>query len=247
MAREFLLTADLIVVVPSRTRPQNVARVAQAWCDTDAFTQGAELMFAVDRDDPQFEEYAAEVQAAARRHWESITMHTSDAWRPMVPKLNTVASALAEGHYGDAIGFAGDDHLPRTKGWVARYVATLKAFGPGIVSCPDGYRKDGLPTQWAVSAEVVRALGRMVPAGVEHLYCDDAMKALGEAADAYFYLDDLLIEHLHPVAGHPGDAQHERVNSRPQYRTDRRAYRTWQRERLAADAQIVRELRQGEK
>lgn len=237
----------MIVIVPSRGRPQNVARVASAWCDTDAFVQGAELLFAVDRDDPEFEEYAAAVQLAARVHQESITMHTSDAWRPMVHKLDTVANALAAGRYADVIGFAGDDHEPRTEGWVARYMATLRAFGPGIVSCPDGYRTDKLPTQWAVSAEIVRALGRMVPAGVEHLYCDDAMKSLGVAAGAYFYLDDLLIEHLHPVAGHPGDAQHERVNGKDQYRTDRRAYRAWQRDRLAADARIVRELRQGEK
>lgn len=237
------MSAELIVVVPSRTRPHAVTRVAEAWRDTDAWADGAELLFAIDRDDPAFEEYVAAVQLAARHYQEPVNVHVSASWLPMVHKLNGVAHALAAGEYAYAIGFAGDDHRPRTPGWVRRYLVTLRGLGSGVVSCPDGYRPDDLPTQWAMTADIVRTLGRMVPAGVDHLYCDDAVRELAKGADAYAYLDDVLIEHLHPVAGHPGDEQHARVNSGRQYRTDRAAYRAWQDTQRAADTELVRALR----
>lgn len=242
------MSARLITLVPTRTRPGSVARVVEAWSDTDAWADGAELMFIVDRDDPEHDEYHAAVQLAARQYGESITAHVIPSWQPLVPKLNGVAVALAEGRYADAIGFAGDDHLPRTPGWVQRYTSALDDLGSGIVSCPDGYREDDLPTQWAMTSDIIRVLGRMVPAGVDHLYCDDAVRDLATAADAYAYLPDVLIEHITPYAGKAAfDPQYERVNSGRQYKLDKRAYRAWRDgSGLATDAEAVRNLRMGE-
>jgi len=240
------VSARLVVIVPTRSRPQSVARVAAAWSETDAWAAGAELLFAVDRDDPAHDEYHAAVQLAAREYGESVTAFVVPTWRPMVHKLDLTAVALLD--FADALGFAGDDHLPRTPGWAQRYTSALDDLGSGWVSCADGYRTDRLPTQWAVTADIVRALGRMVPAPVEHLYCDDATRDLAEAVGAYTYLDDVLIEHMHPVAGHPGDEQHARVNSSRQYKTDRRAYRAWKKgdivPALATDVELVRALRE---
>lgn len=232
---------ELTIIVPTRSRPSSVERVVAAWEATGAFDEGAELLFVVDEDDP---EYLAYCEALGSSTGASVGWTSLPVWMPLVPKLNEAAlGVLADEPDLFAIGFAGDDHLPRTPGWVKRYLVNLTINETGIVSCPDGYRTDDLPTQWAMTSDIVHALGRMVPAPVEHLYCDDAIRQLGEAADCYTYLPDLLIEHMHPVARKaPSDAQYERVNSRTQYRGDRRAYHLWREQQLAADARIVRDL-----
>lgn len=244
--------AELVVIVPTRSRPEAVERVVAAWEATGAFDDGAELLFVVDRDDPRCADYRAALITCR----EGVSATYADEWRPLVPKLNRVAVSLAVGQAGRpfALGFAGDDHLPRTAGWVGRYLGALYSAGTGIVSCADGYRDDGLPTQWAMTSDIVRALGRMVPAPVDHLYCDDAVRELADGADCYTYLVDVLIEHMHPVARDaegkpkaPTDEQYRRVNSRQQYRGDRAAYRNWAHGASADDIETVRSLiRQGE-
>lgn len=232
---------ELVVVVPTRSRPEAVGRVVGAWRATGAFDEGAELVFVVDRDDPRCADYEA---AFLARPWSTgLSAVYADTWRPLVPKLNRIAVSLAVGRYAPFVGFAGDDHLPRTSGWAGCYIGELYRLGTGIVSCADGYREDELPTQWAMTADIVRALGRMVPAPVDHLYCDNAVRDLGEAADCLSYLPDVLIEHMHPAAGKaPTDEQYQRVNSRQQYRGDRKAYHGWLHGGLQADAETVRQL-----
>jgi len=237
----------LLIIVPTRSRPENVAKVVQAWEDTGAFEDGAELCFAVDRDDPKYGEYR---ETDAYRHVRpgvAVTLHTE--WRPMVHKLNTASRWMLLNRPNQfAIGFAGDDHLPRTRGWAGRYINALAEMGTGIVSSPDGYRPDELPTQWAMTADIVRALGRMVPADVEHLYCDNAVWELGLAAGCYRYLPDVLIEHMHPLAGKAKqDSQYTRVNHQSQYLRDQAAYRSWLEmpAGLGADKLKVRELMNG--
>lgn len=240
--------SDLLVIVPTRSRPENIPRVVDAWHETGAFGEGAELLFAYDADDPAAEEYYQQFGRIGLSMIFPICFRQMPEWLPLVPKLNSVAVDYAGIGEHFALGFAGDDHLPRTKGWARRYVETLREMRTGIVFCDDGYRQD-IPTQWAMTSDIVRALGRMVPASVEHLYCDNAVGDLGSAAGVLRYLPDVLIEHMNPYAGGkaPMDAQYERVNGRDQYRTDRAAYRAWKRSgRLHADAAIVRALVKGE-
>jgi len=236
--------SDLLVIVPSRGRPESLERVAAAWYATGAFDV-AGLIFAVDVDDPALPGYheALDRLAAADSGPTTINLMNAGAWRPMVHKLDFAAAMFAEqGHF--AVAFMGDDHLPRTPGWAARYLEALHELGTGIVYGDDGIQGERLPTQWAMTADIVRALGRMVPAPVEHLYCDNAIRDLGQAAGCLRYLPDVLIEHMHPVAGKaPMDAGYARVNRRQQYQADRIRYETWRALRLAADADKVRALR----
>jgi len=238
--------ARMLIIVPTRSRPENVAKVVRAWEDTDAFRH-ADLCFAHDNDDPAKGGYLqafAEMDVPAH----GARFMSMPKWLPLVPKLNGAASTYAEYFGYFAIGFAGDDHLPRTHGWAARYLEKLIEMGTGVVSCPDGYRGDRLPTQWAMTADIVHALGRMVPAPVEHLYCDNAVWDLAEAAGCYAYLEDVLIEHMHPLAGRSEwDAQYRNVNRPAQYRRDQAAYRQWRNDPgygLSAQALAVRELRE---
>lgn len=223
----------LLMIIPTRGRPQNVERVVSAWLETGGFDD-ADLLFAIDFDDPAHDAYLDELQAAAREvsaYGATIGCHSSPRHEPLVPKLNGVAKLHAELEPERfAIGFAGDDHLPRTMAWALLMTAKLCELGTGIVYGDDRYKGEELASSWAMTTDIVRALGRMVPAPVDHLYCDNSIMDLGRALDRLAYLPHVVIEHVHPVAGKIAtDEQYERVNSREQYRRDRPAYRRWLR------------------
>lgn len=227
------------IIVPSRDRPESVARMIQAWNETGAW--GAmDLYWAIDADDPKCPEYIKALDASPG----GPRMHISGEWEPMVPKLNRVALALADGIFGapyDQIGFMGDDHLPRTLGWAQR-IPTEMATSPKplIVYGRDGLQDEALPTWWVMDARIVRALRRMVPAPVQHLYCDNAIAALGLAAGCLRYLGDILVEHMHPVAGKAEmDDGYYRVNRRQQYERDEAAYAFWLQDGINQDVASV--------
>jgi hypothetical protein len=232
--------SDLLVIVPSRGRPDSVHRVVQAWTDTDAW-RDAELTFVADEDDPRVDAYreafaAVPLPDPATRG--PARLVTADVWRPLVPKLNLAANTWAGEHF--AVGFAGDDHLPRTPGWAGKYLTALRELGTGIVYGDDGLQGERLPTQWAMTSDIVRTLGAMVPAPVEHLYCDNAIKDLGEAAGFLRYLPDVLIEHMHPMARKAKvDDGYRLVNAPSQYRKDRAAYQRWRAEQLPNDVKTL--------
>jgi hypothetical protein len=227
--------ADLLVIVPSRGRPESVARMVDAWTETAAYADGAMLVFAIDGDDPLHAAY--EDRASGR-----ALMLTINRWTPMVAKLNRIATGLAGDHH--AMAFFGDDHLPRTLGWAKRYVEELADLRTGIVYGNDLLQGEKIPTQWAMTSDIVRALGRMVPAPVEHLNSDSSVYDLGHAAGCIRYLPDVVIEHMHPAAGKaPEDDGYRRVNSAEQVQRDARAYRHWRATQLDQDAAVVRALR----
>lgn len=242
---------DLLVIVPTRSRPHNVEPVVQSWLDTQAFDH-ADLLFAYDLDDPAAEHYRDELQDAAQhvedRIGRRILQYPLHQHQQLVPKLNRVATQYAMTSPAPfALGFAGDDHRPRTPGWAKRFVDELRQMKTGIVYPDDGYRQD-IPTSWYMTSDIVRALGAMVSAPVEHLYCDDALRDLGRDAGCLRFMPDVLVEHLNPYAGEkaPMDEQYARVNARSQYVTDGRAYRRWRRFDLPRQAGVIRNLATGE-
>lgn len=232
----------MLIIVPTRGRPQSVQKVVDAWERTGAFGDGAALAFIVDADDPRVDDY--HLAFSRSRAPIGAGMHTVDQWRPLVPKLNHWASIVARDPRITALGFAGDDHLPRTKGWARAYLAALDEMGTGIVYGDDGIQGRRLPTQWAMTADIVRTLGAMVPGRTEHLYCDNIVRDLGRDAGCLTYLPDVLIEHMHPVAGKAEvDAGYSHVNRPAQYAGDQRAYEEWKLFQKRSDVQKVKILR----
>ena len=234
----------LAVIIPTRGRPENVRKVIAAWDETGAW-DAADMHLIVDQDDPELPGYMTVEREQRRR---ALYLTVQDAWSPMVEKLNAAAGWAAkerdEGEFRySAVAFAGDDHLPRTAGWARRYLDTLAEMGVGMVYGDDGYQGRKLSTEWAVTANAVRALGAMVPAPVQHLYCDNAMMDLFGQAGALRHLADVRIEHMHPVAGKAeSDEQYRRVNGREQYANDRAAYQNWRRSSLPAQVATIRAL-----
>ena len=226
---------DFGVIVPSRGRPQNVADLIGAWAETTAGK--TKLFVAVDDDDPSLDGYVALSES-----WDPYQCQLTIRKSPgsMVAALNQVATLLAvPGRI--AVGFMGDDHRPRTPGWDLQVLAALRELGTGIVSGPDGFRSDQLPTWCAMTSNIIRTLGYMAPPGCQHMYVDNAWQALGEALGAYRYLPGVLVEHMHPLAGKSApDAGYARVNSAGVYRRDEAAYVRWARDELPAAVERIR-------
>ena len=231
---------ELAVIVPTRGRPENIRRLIGAWDFTNAW-DAADLVVVADADDPEIGGYRA---IWAEDDALPAELMVIPAWLPMVHKLDAAARELSVRYW--ALGFAGDDHLPQTIGWAKSYLTALRELGTGMVYGDDGYQGAKLSTEWAITSDVVLALGRMVPAPVEHMYCDNAMMDLFTAAGALRHLPEIRIEHMHPVAGKADtDAQYQRVNHRDQFRKDRTTYERWQRLTLPGQAATVRQLRAG--
>lgn len=232
--------ADLVVIVPSRGRPQAAYELADAFQATA--TADTKLVFAVDHDDPSFAAYEEASNTATVQIGEPGNGQPSS----MVKALN--AYALHEALADDppfAIGFMGDDHRPRTVGWDKEYLDALRELGTGIVYGNDLYQGQKLPTQCAMTADIVRSLRQMCPPALRHMYVDNYWLDLGIAADCLTYLPDVVIEHMHPIVGKADwDAGYRRVNDRQVYDTDAVAYGEYEASgRFAADVAKVLALR----
>ncbi|MFU0241666.1 glycosyltransferase family 2 protein [Streptomyces scabiei] len=232
--------SSLTVVVPSRGRPHTVAQLAEAFRVT--CTERTWLLFAVDEDDPEYLAYrdaVGEASIAGLR-----VQLVAQPKGTMVSALNHAARHLlaAPGPVvPTAIGFMGDDHRPRTEGWDRGYLTALQA-GAGIVYGNDLLQGANLPTQCAISAPIVRALGHMAPEVLTHLYVDNYWRDLGRATGCLSYLPDVVVEHLHPAAGKaPWDDGHRRVNRPSMYDRDRTAYGAYWTEHQARDVLAVRQ------
>lgn len=212
-------TEPMAVIVPTRGRPQNAARLQRAFAETDSLN--AVPMFVVDADDPELPGYLARVGVGEITH---ILVHDSDAaGTGMTGPLNYAAGILS--HEYDALGFMGDDHMPRTAGWDAHVLGALAGPGPAVVYGNDLLQGERLPTAAFMPSRLVRALGFMAPPVLGHLYVDNFWMELGLRTGGLRYLPDVVIEHLHPAAGKAGmDARYAAVNAPEADTADRRAW-----------------------
>lgn len=220
----------MLVIVPSRARPDAAIELNRVFAETCTAT--TRLWFAVDDDDPTRHQYPDNTWG-----WPS---------RSMVDALNHSAMFAIDPPGLTAVAFMGDDHRPRTKGWDAAYLAALQDLGTGIVYGNDLLQRDRLATQVAMTADIVRALGYMAPPTLHHLYVDNYWMALGAGAECLRYLPNIIVEHLHPVAGKADwDDGYRRVNDKAMYVRDEAAFCTLAESgALAGDIAKVRALRE---
>lgn len=213
----------LRLVVPTKGRPLNAARLIQAVNDT-ADGPFEELVFAVDHDEPLISGYRAAVPPETDGEtfsWVKIAEVKTEPQR-IGPILNHLAADLAADC--SHVAFMGDDHLPVTHGWDRELVDALGGR-PGVAYGNDLVQGEKLPTAVVISAGVIQSLGYLVPPGLEHLYFDDFWKMLGASLGNLVYREDVVIQHLHPTVGKAEwDEGYQLANSPEQFQKDRAAY-----------------------
>jgi hypothetical protein len=225
---------DLLVITPSRGRPQNAARLIDAVRRTSAAVTHVHI--AVDEDDPALPEYRKAVRCMRDGdEFETGPRGGLAAW------TNRVAVRRA-GEYRYLASF-GDDHEPRTPGWDAALIRAIEDTGGTGFAYPwDGTRED-IPEAVVVSSDVVAALGWMCEPSLSHWYVDNVWADLGKGAGCIRYLRAVAVDHHHPGAGKARvDATYRAAGAG--ISADRAAYETWRSERMAADVAVVRELRE---
>ena len=202
----------MCVVVPSRGRPENAERLAQAFKDTGA---EADLYIVIDNDDPKWNEYAKS------ENYKKLPADNKTGG--CAKSLNTGAVLLLDiTKYPlyDYFVFMGDDHIPRTPGWDKAFIQAL-GTNTGIVYGDDLLQGANLPTAYGMSRDLVNELRGMTFPGCVHLFFDNFVKQLGLDLEYLKYLPDVIIEHMHPVAGKAEmDEGYERVNQPKWYEKD---------------------------
>lgn len=201
---------SLLVICPSRGRPDSIRALHEAWQETSAV---AELLVVVDADDPSLPEYLG-LRSQVRIEVNSVAQRLG-------PILNAFAVPAANNY--DVIGFMGDDNRPRTPGWDSALTGGL-TDRPGVAYGNDLIQGSKLPTSAVISASIIRELGYMCPPPVTHLFLDDFWRKLGEDIGCLLYFPDVIIEHLHPAVGKAQwDEGYRQNNASNQYDADRAA------------------------
>jgi hypothetical protein len=226
---------DLVVIVPSRGRPEAVAELAhECWHTTTAETT---LLVVVDEDDPTLPQYRDLIPP-------DVPYVCGPPSAGHVAAINYGAARAIADFHPFALGKFDDDHRPRTPGWDARYIEALNQLGTGIAYGNDLFQGRKLPTAPAMTADIVKTLGFMGPPDLRHLFIDDFWRDLGEAAGCLRYLPNVVVEHMHPMAGKSEWTEgHQRVNEPEAYRRDYAAYQHYLADGFAGDVEKVLALR----
>lgn len=215
---------DLVLLVPSRGRPQNVARLVEA-CDKTCRTDML-IHFGFDEDD---------VQLGANL----VANH--GGLSTVLPRMGLAAwtNQLAGEHLDSRwLCSIGDDMVPVTSGWDERL---CEAAGPAGMSYPNDKRRDDIPECIVMSASLVAALGWICQPGLDHWYVDNVWRDLGQGG-ILRYLPDVVVEHRHPnVTGEPGDRTY--ADAAERYGHDLAAYQKWRLRDMARDVAAVRRVR----
>jgi hypothetical protein len=234
---------ELVILTPTRGRAAQFARLVEAVSTTSA--GDVSIHAGRDFDDPT--------------NYNTLPGLRSPIVDPSVPRavrrsLSAWTNALAERVLASPwppayLASLGDDHVPRTPAWDTILIDAIKAMGgTGIAYGNDLLQGRSLPTAWVMSADIVRTLGWVMLPTLEHMYVDNAILELGRAAGCITYRPDVVIEHMHPVAGKAEvDESYRSSNSAARMAADRRAFESWKADPagLAADAAKVAALLAG--
>lgn len=212
------MTADLLVIVPTRGRPQNAQAFYDAW---SANTANADLLFVVDEDDPLLSTYKYRMQWMGGP---GVRLAVCPAGLRLVGALNWAAVRSAPDYR--YLGFMGDDHRCRSSKWD---VALTNCLGPvGISYGNDLLQGEAMPTAVIMTANIVEALGYMAPPAMQHLCVDLVWKDWADALNCRVYLESVIIEHMHPANGKAiTDTGYQLANSPTQVKRDADAYYTY--------------------
>lgn len=212
-------TTTLGILVPSRGRPHNLARLAEGIAATA--TSPYQIYTRIDDDDHEYGHYLALEVDGLR-----ITTGPRVFYGASLNELAPIAVADGCTH----LAMFGDDVLPATRGWDRMLIDAL-GDRLGIAYGDDGLRHKhapDLPTHYVTQAEVYERLGWFAPPTIRHLFLDNVARELGKALRNFVYVDAAKISHLHRWVGlAPDDQTYREANDKSKRRLDQAAFEAW--------------------
>jgi len=208
---------QMIILVPTRGRPSNAVELL---AEHEKLSTHSDILFIIDANDPEHDQYEFEVGAHKCMTIENET-------RGMAYPINKAANAIVKENKYQYFAFLGDDHRPRTAGWDGILIQAMQRR-PSMAYSNDLLQGERLPTMITMTSDIVAALNGMVPPKMKHLYLDNFWKKLGQDLGALTYLDHVIVEHMHPVAGKAEwDEGYKEVNATEIYAFDALAYQNY--------------------
>ncbi len=222
---------DLVLLVPSRGRPDNVRRLLHACAET---APDMTVFIGVDTTDSKFLQYL-EIASERLTRGAVVTIPPEQSnGQGMVGALNILASLHTRDF--EMVGFMGDDHLPRTANWSVELCRAIKQQGGGIAYGNDLLQGSALPTAVVMESAIPRTLGYMAPPQLEHLWVDAVWRDWGMGLGQFTYRQDIILEHLHPGANKADwDIEYARTGSSDKNDRDIKAYQLYCEQRLQDD------------
>ena len=223
---------DLAIIVPSRGRPESVARLTRV-CQERSLTD-YQLCWGFDDDDPSLD--ASKRAAASGYIWtgprDGLAGWTNRIWGELRGEFRWYASI-------------GDDHIPRTDGWDKQLTTALSLKGGGFAYCWNGHHQEipNFPEMCVVSGEILDALGWFAHPAMVHYCIDVVWMDLGHAADCLYYLPEVELYHDHwmfPDAAAPRDGTYWDAMEHGG-RVDPAALEAWRADGMAADVAKVKD------
>ena len=212
-----------LVILPTRSRPDSAERCINALKEHSVMSD-----FCIAIDDDQADLYP---------RLDGVTYEVNPRLR-MNGTLNLVANKYADKY--ETIFFLGDDHLVQTPNWDEYLSKAIAHKGYGLAYGNDLLQKQNLATAVMMSTNIIRAVGYMAPPKLIHLYMDNYWMILGQRLGTLWYFDNVIIEHLHPVAGKTSwDEQYMEANSTEVGNADRQELHRYMEEEFATELEKI--------
>lgn len=232
-----MIMSDLLIIVPTRGRPQNMQLFYDSWVAT---TEDANLLFVVDEDDPLLGIYQY------RHTWmPKASLYIAPPKLRLCGALNHAAMNFVVDY--KYLGFMGDDHRCRTNGWDTVVRSAVGESKLAVVYGNDMLQGEKMPTAVIMTSNIPQMLGYFAPPVMQHLCLDLCWKDWGEALECLIYLDNVVFEHMHPANGKAlTDIGYQLANSPAQVKRDADAYYAYKDGDFKTDIKklkaLVREL-----
>lgn len=173
--------------VPTRGRPEQLARCIDSAFDTAEHPERVEFICYRDDDDDSYD------GCDLRTRWVTGPRLTlSKCWN--------VCYAAGD---ADIVCHLGDDIVFRTEGWDTAVAEVFEAMPDriGFVYTRDGVQDQALGTHGFLSRQWVEAVGYMCPPLFSHDYNDTWLNEVAHRIGRRIYLPNVLMEHMHWLWG----------------------------------------------
>lgn len=204
-------TNKIAVLCPSRDRVKNVQECIKSWELNNS--QFSDFFVVCDSD-----------QQTMYEVFNNLIISPKTGRRGMNDPTNYASKILCKKY--KYVMFVGDDHRFRSKDWDTSFINEYESnIKYGFVYGNDLLQGSNLPTACCVSSDIIELLGYISYPQLLHLYVDNYWVQLGRRLNKISYLNNIIIEHMHPAAGKAiNDQAYEEVNNSYVNNHDRKVF-----------------------
>lgn len=184
----------ILCIMPSRNRPESCLLAATSLINN--ISAPLHLVILLDFDDPSLPRYLESKELLPCYHITSPATITA--------RINEIAMRNI-GEY-DFFHLTNDDTIYRTKGWDTQFISATSQHGVGVYYGNDMFQGINMPTFPFIPSSLVKEVGWLQMPHLIRYFGDTTWQFLAiEMGRKLFYLPDVVIEHMHKLAGKGND------------------------------------------